>query len=289
MNTQVLVDGVSLACRIEGEGDPLVFVHGSVADLTTFDGQVDRFSGAMRAITYSRRFHPPNPPPGPLDVYDTVQQAEDMQGVLAAVGAGQAVVAGSSFGAYIALVSALRHPGSMRALVLCEPPMVPLLLHHPAGKPLHDAFVQNVMEPSRAAFREGRDEEGLAIFVDGIRGQPGNFKKMFPGIRADLMRFIPEMKTEFLSPHAQYMYDVSLSNLTSLSIPVLLVQGALSTPMFSAILDVLEGSIPATRRVVIPRAGHLSHLQNAQAFGAVLEEFLRSLGAGHRESPISSV
>src|SRR5512140_3381050 len=103
MKSRVVVNGVEMAYREEGAGEAVVFVHGSVADMSTFDAQVDRFSSSLRAITYSRRFHPPNAPPGPSDIYDTAQQADDMRAFLAAVGAGQAVGAGSSFGAFIAL------------------------------------------------------------------------------------------------------------------------------------------------------------------------------------------
>ena len=240
-------------------------------------GLVGAFSPTWRTITCSRRFHPPNTPPRPGDVYDTREQAADLAALVEALEAGGAVAVGSSFGAYIALVAALARPGLFRALVLCEPPMVPLLLRHERGRPLHDAFVRDVMEPSRAAFREGRPEEGLAIFIDGIRGQPGSFRRMLPGIRTDLLRFIPELRAEFLSPHEHYMVEVSREALGTLRTPALLIGGALSTPMFGAILDVLQREIPRTSRALIPRAGHLSHLQNPAAFTAAVMEFLAPL------------
>ncbi len=275
-DVSLVIHDYSLAATIEGDGPPMLFVHGSVADRSTFSATIRRLQKSFRCIAYSRRFHPPNEPPGPNDVYDTVAQAEEMVEVIRKTAAPPVIMVGSSFGAYIGLIAALRSPELFRALVLCEPPMVPLLLHHPQGRALHDDFVHNVMEPSRALFRKGNDIEALKIFVEGVRGQPGWFDRLFPAMRMDLMRFAPELRAEFLTDNDRYMYEVTPDSLQALPIPTLLVGGQLSKPMFKAILDVLASSIEHTMRREIPGAGHLLHLQNPGAFESTLREFLRS-------------
>ena len=266
------VGGYSFKGVIDGVGPALLFVHGSVADYATFHGMIARLSNSFKCVAYSRRFHPPNAPAENADVYDTMQQAQDMLEIIAATGISPVVLVGSSFGAYVGLIAAILAPGKFRALVLCEPPMVPLLLYHPEGKLLHDEFVGTVMNPARDAFRRGDEREGLRIFVEGVRGQPGWFNRLFPSMRAELMRFAPELKAEFLSEYRRYMWEVSLDSLRGMPVPTHLLGGELSTPMFSRILDVLEGSIPGARRVQVPGAGHLIHMQNPDALEVLLRK-----------------
>ncbi len=269
------INDYTYEASIEGEGPTLLFVHGSVADFSTFVGLSKRLSASFRCISYSRRFHPPNLPPAENEVYSTERHAEELLDIIAKTGGGPVVMVGSSFGAYIGLIAALHAPATFRAVVLCEPPMVPLLLHHPKGKRMHDDFVQGVMEPTRACFREGNDEKGLGIFVEGVRGEPGWFERLSPVLKDDLLQYAPELRAEFLTDNAVYMDDVSLESLGSLKVPTMLVGGAISKPMFGAILDVLESSIEGAERIEIPRAGHLLHLQNPGAFESVLRDFLR--------------
>ena len=42
-----------------GKGEPLVFVHGGLGDLHTFQPQVQTFATSFRVVAYSRRFSPP--------------------------------------------------------------------------------------------------------------------------------------------------------------------------------------------------------------------------------------
>jgi pimeloyl-ACP methyl ester carboxylesterase len=268
------VNGTTLAYLEHGHGSALLFVHGSVADYTTFSRQVSSFSASHRCLVVSRRFHPPNDPPIDGDVYDMKEQAEDLSEFLKHTNAIPASGIGSSFGAYILLATAIRHPELFRLLVLCEPPMVPLLRYHPHASLLADEFIDTVMKPSREAFSQNDDETGLAVFVNGVRGEKNWFGRILPSMRSDLMRFAPEMKCEFLSDLSRYMMEISPEHLRNIRIPTLLIQGETTTPMFKTILDVLEECIPNTSRIEIPKAGHMSQLQNPTAWNSVVMEFL---------------
>jgi hypothetical protein len=62
----VFVDGATLAYLEQGEGEPVVFVHGSASDLRTWEQQIPAIAESHRAIAYSRRYARPNEdiPPG---------------------------------------------------------------------------------------------------------------------------------------------------------------------------------------------------------------------------------
>ena len=56
----VTVNGTTLAYREQGEGEPVVFVHGGISDLRTWEQQLPTVGRSYRAITYSRRYARPN-------------------------------------------------------------------------------------------------------------------------------------------------------------------------------------------------------------------------------------
>jgi pimeloyl-ACP methyl ester carboxylesterase len=211
-------------------------------------------------------------------VYDSRQQGDDLVTLLEQLGAIPAVGIGSSFGAYILLGAAIRHPSTFTALVLCEPPMVPILRHHDTGSQYGPEFEQHVMFPSRDAFLKGHDEEALGIFIDGVRGQKGWFHRLLPSMRTELMKFAPEMRLEFLSDQEKYMMEITPEDLRSVRVPTLLVQGAATTPMFKSILDVLERNIPGAKRIEIPKAGHLAQIQNSAIWNEEVGKFLEGVG-----------
>ena len=49
------VNGTTLAYLERGEGDPVVFVHGTISDLRTWQQQLPAIGASYRAVAYSRR------------------------------------------------------------------------------------------------------------------------------------------------------------------------------------------------------------------------------------------
>ena len=59
-----------------------------------------------------------------------------------------------------------------------------------------------------------------------------------------------------------------------ITMPVLLVTGEHSPPLFGRITDELHGLLPHAERVEIPAASHAMHGDNAPAYNAAVLEFL---------------
>ena len=76
------VNGTTLAYREQGEGEPVVFVHGGISDLRVWEQQLPTVSRSYRAVTYSRRFARPNEDidPGADDPWP--QHVEDLAAFL---------------------------------------------------------------------------------------------------------------------------------------------------------------------------------------------------------------
>ncbi|AXK33540.1 alpha/beta hydrolase [Streptomyces armeniacus] len=100
----------------EGEGPPLVLVHGGESDRTQFATLRARLGAGIRAVSYDQRdsgitVNPPVP-------YTLEVLADDLAAFLDALGLRRAHLLGTSFGGAVAQHAALRHPERVASLVL---------------------------------------------------------------------------------------------------------------------------------------------------------------------------
>jgi pimeloyl-ACP methyl ester carboxylesterase len=258
----------------QGAGEPLLFVHGTLGSMSEFAGQNGFFAPSHRVIVYSRRFHPPNSPGGSDEMYSLSVQAADLAEVIEELGAAPANVAGSSYGGYVALWCAIRHPGFIRRLILGEPPILPLLKMTHEGETAFEEFEANALSPARSAFLSGDGKLGVKKFFDGVSGRAGTFDLLSVPSRERLMESAGVLMRELLSPASEYMPEISGDQIHSADVPVLLLNGQKSPRLFSLITDELERHLPDTYRVLIPGAGHAMHVANPVFYNEVVREFL---------------
>ncbi len=281
--SRISLGGYEFAFLEAGEGEALLFLHGSLGSFLEFTPVVRHFSRKYRAIAYSRRYHPPNAADVPEGEYTISGHAEDLAALLSALRTGSAHLVGSSWGAYVALFLATRRADAVRTLVLGEPPVLPLLRRTPRGRDLLELFLQETVKPSLAAFRRGSAADGVRTFFDGVTGRPGAFDALTAVTRQALLLAAEELRREFETPFEAYMPDLTPESLGGLRCPVLLLESERSPELFHRILDELEALIPGAERVVLPGTGHAMHTGNPDAYVQAIEQFLP--GKPREETP----
>jgi pimeloyl-ACP methyl ester carboxylesterase len=139
----VNVDGIDVHVRDEGQGPPLVLLHGTGASLHTWDGWA-------RALAPRRRIVRLDLPgfgltgPAPDGDYRPERYVRLVVALLDKLGIERADVAGNSLGGRVALLLALDHPARVRKLVLIDaagysdppPPALFRMARNPVGKVL---------------------------------------------------------------------------------------------------------------------------------------------------------
>src|ERR1022692_1053657 len=114
--------GVRLAVQEEGEGEPVVLLHG----LTATRRYVVMGSSALqrsghRVISYDARGHGRSSPAPDPDAYTYEDLGLDLQAVLDALQVQRPVLAGASMGAHTVLWLALHAPERVGGLVVITP------------------------------------------------------------------------------------------------------------------------------------------------------------------------
>jgi pimeloyl-ACP methyl ester carboxylesterase len=135
---------VSLEIHEWGSGPLVVAAHGITANGLSWGPVAERLGGRLTLVAPDLRGRAGSrAEPGP---YGLARHADDLIAILDERGAGTAVLAGHSMGAYVAALAAVRHPGRVSALVLVDGGLaVPL----PPGTDV-DALLTAVLGPAIA-------------------------------------------------------------------------------------------------------------------------------------------
>jgi pimeloyl-ACP methyl ester carboxylesterase len=278
------VNGKTLAYREQGEGEPVVFVHGTASDLRTWEQQLPGVGRSYRAIAYSRRFARPNDDIDPHADDQMLPHVEDLAAFLREIDAAPAHLVGSSWGAFICLLTAMRHPDLVRTLVLEEPPALTLFVSarpRPADLPyllvtrprtafaILD-FVIRTVAPATKAFQRDRDEDAMRIFGQGVLGKKAYAR--LPEARKQHMRDnVGSARAQLLGAGFPPLVDDDVRGIRA---PVLLITGEHSPVLFLRVTDRLEELLPIVERIAIPAASHLMHEENASVVNGAIIEFL---------------
>lgn len=265
-----LPSGVELAHDVAGHGHPLVFIHGVMGDWRSWDPQWPAFAGRYRCVRYSRRYNHPNRNTMASPDHSALQEAEDLLGLLDHLGWESAILVGSSYGSFVALALALRHPQRCAALALSEPPMMKYAQHSGAGREAEARFRAEVIEPANAAFRRGDDEAGARIMTGGINGQ--GVATLTPEAMQRRLQNIGAMKTLALS--SDEFPWLPPERLAALPMPVLLMAGERTPPIHAEIFRNVCAAMPQAERTLIDGAGHGTSRDNPAAFNATVLDFL---------------
>ncbi len=286
----VRVNGTTLAYREQGQGEPVVFVHGALSDLRTWEQQLPSVGRSYRAITYSRRFARPNEDIDPGEDDQILPHVEDLAAFLRELDAAPAHLVGNSWGALISLLTAVRHPDVVRTLVLEEPPLPQLIRVSMPPRPAEllrlfatrprTAFailklVARIFAPVTKAFQRGEDDKAMKIFARGVLGEEP-FEQL-PEARVEQMRDnLSTMRAQMLG--AGYPELGGDDDIRGIQAPALLVTGELTPPPILDVVlpltDRLEALLPIAERVEIPDASHVMHEENALAVNEAIVGFL---------------
>ena len=112
------VNGLKMYYEIHGSGEPLVLIHGGVVGITMFGPNVDALAKTRQVIAVELQGHGHT---ADIDRPMSVEaMADDIAALIQYLGLKQADVMGYSLGGSVALQTVIRHPQSVRKLVVAS-------------------------------------------------------------------------------------------------------------------------------------------------------------------------
>lgn len=193
--------------------------------------------------------------------------------VMAAQAGGPIDLIGHSFGATVALRAALERPELIRTMVLIEP--VFFAAARADGAAEFRAYAQDHAQ-FMALMAQGHTEQAAALF-HGIWGDGRAFSALPAASRAYITHRLPLIaaQSEALLEDSGAM--MGYLRLESCPVPCLLLRGANSPAVISAIHRALAQRLPNTQQALIDGAGHMLALTHAPACALEINRFWHSV------------
>src|SRR3989442_5293139 len=277
------VNGVNLFYEETGQGAPLVFVHEFAGDYASWHLQVRFLSRRYRTIAFNARGYPPSDVPEDPAAYSQEQAAEDIRGLLDALGIERAHICGMSMGGYATLHFGLDHPDRALSLVVAGAGYGSVAtdratFHKDTDHVIaqFEAGMAKVAEfytlgPTRVQFR-AKDPVGWKEFYDRFAGGSALG-------HANTMRGVQRKR-----PSIFELED----KLVKCEVPTLIMTGDEDDPCLEPGIF-MKRTMRAAGLVVIPNSGHAINLEEPALFNQAVLDFLTAVDAGRwpRRDPAS--
>jgi 3-oxoadipate enol-lactonase len=266
------VGGASLRVRTAGVGPAVVLVHGWALDLDMWQGQMEALARWYRVIAFDRRGFGCS-----SGIAGIEHDVGDIERLLERFGISQAAIVGMSQGARVALRWAMRHPRQAVRMVLDGPPR--------EGLPQASGTAQEIpMEHYRDLVRR----EGIDAFRQLWLQHPFmHLQTSATGAHRLLQQIAARYPAQDLRiDELCQLSPVNERDLQRLDVPTLILSGERDSHERRSIAAQLTHALPNARLNVVRRAGHLSALDNPDAYAKALHEFLSNqpaFAAGDRQ------
>lgn len=266
---RTMVNGAELTYAEQGAGETVVFLHGSATDYRIWNDLRRRIGHRFRLVAYSRRHHAPNAWPDDGGSYIMTQHADDLVGLIRALGVERAHVVAVSMGARVAAHAAVHHPEVVQTLTLSDG-----LLATPVtdeGKRAMAALGPQ-FDKLFGYIHAGDHGAAVAAYVDLASPAAG-----WKGLDATWQAYyLDNARTLSLAVKDDTLRPPGCEALGSIRAPVLVIAGELTPPAMQATNEALMRCLPRSAQfVAVPRAGHYWYADNPADGAQLLLAFLR--------------
>lgn len=259
METVTSTDGIKIAYRRSGEGQPLVLVHGTSADHSRWSPVLPALEEHFTVCAMDRRGRGDS---GDAEDYAIEREFEDVASVVDSIGEPVHLL-GHSYGALCSLEGALL-TRNVRRLVLYEPPV------DVTGEKINPPGVVDRME----AMLEAGDRDGVVTTL--MRELAG-----LPPEAVEHLRSLPAWRTRLDAAHtipretrAEEAYRFDPGRFGDFAAPTLLLLGSESPAAFEEAEKAVEEALPDSRIVVMDGQGHAAIDTGTGLFTAEVLRFL---------------
>ena len=255
------IAGTELSYEVEGKGPAVLLLHAFPLGSFMWERQAEALRKTHTVVRFDDRGFGDSPPGDALLTMERI--ADDAAALLDHLGISQAIVGGCSMGGYAAFAFARRHPTRLRGLVLQD---TRATADTPEARKGRGELADKVLKQGAAAAAEA--------FLPKLVGE--TTKKENPGLVAKLEEVIQRTSPRGIADALAGLAARADSTpfLREIRVPTLVVCGEedVITPVSDS--QAIQRGIADAKLKVIPKAGHLSNMENSTAFNEALLSFL---------------
>ncbi|MBS0452766.1 MAG: alpha/beta hydrolase [Proteobacteria bacterium] len=261
MTNFVQAGEVRIAFDRDGDGPPLLLMHGAEASRQMYSALVPHLSKHFTVIAYDQRDC--GETEGPDRASTLTDLAKDAQELIKALGLRRAHVFGSSFGGRVAQALALLHPRFVERLVLASTWPLP----RPYEELCPDA---RRLAELRRGLPDSAEELATWFFPETFLQKRPELRRIFANARPESAR------TSRRSATVATALEMGVADILA---PTLVLAGELDRVVPPAVTLAMAGRIRGADAALLPAIGHVTAMQAPEVLAHHIVRFLSPQGA----------
>ncbi len=246
-----------MCIEIDGQGEPLVMIHGLGGTSNTFTPVIEGIGRQMQVIRPDLPGSGRSPTSGRLSIEDF---ADGVARAVAALGVGRANFAGHSMGTIVCLHIALRNPKLVKSLALLGPLLAPA-----------DAGRQGLRERAATARAQGMQPIADAIVQASTAAAT---RREQPVAIALIREMLMRQDAEGYARACEALADAAPPDVVPIKCPALLLTGDEDAIATATGMRAIGARLAGSRTRVIAKCGHWATFERPKETASALEEFL---------------
>jgi 3-oxoadipate enol-lactonase len=259
------INKVQLAYDDHGVGLPVIFLHAFPLNRRMWEGELTALLGEARYRLVALDWRGFGESEITSEISTMELFADDVAGLMDALGMQNAVLCGLSMGGYAAFAFLRKYPQRVGGLILAD-------TRPGADTPEAQANRENV---ARIAETQGT---GAIADLQVPRLLSEYTRQQHPDVEARVRQLIDEATPRGIAAASRGMAQRTDSSdlLAGITCPTLVIVGEQDALTPPTVAQDYASRIPGTQYVVIPQAGHLSNLEQPEVFLLAISGFLGS-------------
>jgi esterase len=266
-----MINNYPMAYLEQGQGEPLLLIHGSLSDYRTWRKHLNDFSENNRSIAVSLRHYFPEKWDGRGNDLGIEQDVDDMAAFIKKLELGKVNLVGHSRGGAVAMLLASKHPELVKRLVLADPSPLFSMLQGQDKALQYLEKRKTVLKLSMQHFSGNNIEAGVKVFVNHIAGKNA-WDKTTETRRNALRQNALTLKSLIRDVEVPF----SCQDLKKISAPVLMVTGEYSKPVYGQMNKAVSACLKEPRKATVADAGHMMYAANPTAFLFEVQDFIET-------------
>jgi pimeloyl-ACP methyl ester carboxylesterase len=267
----VAINGVHLPYVEQGVGEPMVFVHGLISDLRTWDPVKERIAQKYRFVAYTQRYFGTAPWNDEGKAFSISNLADDLAKFIVSLNAGPVHLVAWSYGGQPATLAATQNPSLVRSLILYEPSVMSVLPETSTEGKIARADRAKMVASSVAASKSGDASKSGRLLAEAVfRLAPGDSSH-----EPDAWQRMWEENGRVNSlAFAAAPSPVTCDTFKSFSKPTLLMRGETTYLAYQLINNEISRCVPGAKQVILANVNHDGPIRDPEGFTAAIFEFL---------------
>ncbi|MBK7969294.1 MAG: alpha/beta hydrolase [Bacteroidetes bacterium] len=257
------ISGFTIAYDDMGEGTPIIFLHGFPFNKSMWKDQYDYLKQNFRVIAPDLRSFGNSKDDSSelsMDLF-----ANDLIALMDDLKLDKVTVCGLSMGGYIALNAIQRYPERFDTIILCD---TQCNADTEEGKAKRYKSIEEIKSKGTSEFTEGFLKN--AFHPDTLTSKP----EIVSDTRTMMLSNSIQAFTHGLKALAER--KDTCSKLDQINVPALIICGSDDTLTPVSKAQYLHENIKGSQLSIIPKAGHISNMEQPDEFNKIVYDFLKS-------------